>query len=159
VAVYSVKADILEILSLADLIQLTDDVAPVDTVDDPIVVAAITRADNKINSYLRGKHTVPLTTVPPRVKDWSVTLAIFELYRRRVNLEIPDVLRIDFDEVVKELKMVQAGTLLIDDSTSIANTAGYYKGQGKATTSNKSQIWDSKPDGTGQLDEFYDGPC
>ena len=158
-AVYSVKADILEILPLQDLIELTDDIAPVDTVDDPTVVSAITRADNRINTYLRGKHTVPFTTVPPSVKDWSVTLAIFELYRRRVNLEIPDVLRMDFDQTIKDLKLVQGGQLLIDDSTSIANTANYYKGQGKATTANKPQIWDSNPAGDGQLDEFYDGPC
>lgn len=158
-AVYSVKADILEILSLADLIQLTDDVAPVDTVDDPIVVAAISRADTRINTYLRGKHTVPFSTVPASVRNFSVTLAIFELYRRRVNLEIPDVIRIDFDQVIKDLKLIQGGQLVLDDSTSVANTASFYKGQGKGTTSDKPQIWDSKPDGTGQLDEFYNGPC
>lgn len=152
---YSVKADILEVLPESDLIQLTDDVPPIDTVDDAKVTSAITRADNQINSYLRGKaSTIPIVPTPPRVKDWSVTLAIFQLYRRRVNLDIPATIQEDIDQTISELKGVRDGKILIDDPTSPANTASFYKGDG----ANKGVIFDSNAEGTGCLDQYYDGP-
>lgn len=157
---YSTKSDIQEILSDEDLIQLTDDSDPVDTVDDTKITSAIKRADNEINTFLRGKHDLPVTSaIALAVKDWSVSLAIYQLYRRRINLEIPDVLRDDIEDVRKKLGMVQAGTLLIDDPTSTANTAGIYKGSGQGSTAGKSQIFVSQPDGKGFLDQYYNGLC
>lgn len=156
---YSVKADIQEILSDQELIELTDDVAPVDTIDDTKIVAAIDRADNQINTYLRGKASaIPIVPTPPRVKDWSVLLGIQNLYQRRVNLAIPETIEKGIEDVITELKGVRDGKILIDDSTGPSNTASFYKGQGDAPIAQKKQQFDSNPDGTGCLDQYYDGP-
>lgn len=151
---YSTKSDILEVLPEKDLAELTNDTDG-STVVDSVVNANIAKADNQINTYLRGKQsTLPLSPVPPRVKDWSVGLAIFNLYKRRVNLEIPDVIRTDHDDIVSELKGVRDQKILIDDSESPANTASYYKGDG----ANKGTLFDSNSNGTGELDKYYNGP-
>lgn len=156
---YSVKADIQEILSDQELIHLTDDVAPVDTIDDDKITAAIKRADNQINTYLRGKASaIPIVPTPPRVTDWSVLLAIQNLYQRRVNLAIPETIEKGVEDVITELKGVRDGKILIDDAAGSSNTASFYKGQGAGTTSDKPQMFDSRPDGKGVLDGYYNGP-
>lgn len=152
---YSVEADIKEIISDEDLIQLTDDVAPVDTIDSALVSAAIDRADNKINGYLRGKQNpLPLSPVPPLIKDISVSLAVFQLYRRRPNVEIPDPVERDLKMAVKDLEGIRDGKILIADPGSPAQTASFYKGSG----AEKGVLLDSNCDGTGSLDPYYQGP-
>jgi len=152
---YSSKSDIQEILPDQDLAELTDDVNDTPVTVDARVDSAITRADNKINSYLRGKHgTLPLNPVPENVKDWSVSLAIWELYRRRVDLEIPEPVREDKKATIEALESVQDGTTHIDTPTAPANTFSFYKGSG----SDKGELFDSNKDGTGCLDQYYNGP-
>lgn len=153
---YSTEDDILEVLPQERLIQLTDDVSPVDTIDSAIVTAMIDKADNQINSYLRGKATtIPIDPVPPRVKDWSVTLAVFKLYGRRINLTIPDTLREDKDAVIDELKEIRDGKALIDDAESPSNTASFYQSNGK----DFGELFDTNSEGTGCLDQYYNGPA
>lgn len=151
---YSTQSDIEEILPTADLAELTDDTGN-DVVDVSKVTAAIARADNQINSYLRGKqNSLPLSPVPPRVKDWSTGLAIWQLYRRRVNLEMPEPVRVDHDDIISELKAVRDNKILIDDAESPADTGSYYKTNGE----DKIEIFDSKADNSGCLDQYYGGP-
>lgn len=150
---YSTKVDILQVLSQRDLAQLTDDLDN-NSVNTAIVNTAISKADNQIDTYIRGKNGIPFTTPPPRVVDWSVTLAIFNLYKRRVDLDIPEATRIDYDGVIDELKGVRDGKILLDDSASVANTATFYKGTG----STENQIWESNISGTGNLDSYFNGP-
>lgn len=154
---YSVKADIIDQLPEKRLAQLTDD-DPVGApaVDDDVVDAMIEKADNQINTYLRGKNILPIDTAEtPRVKDWSVGLAIFNLYKRRVDLEIPEPVRVDHDDIMTELRAVRDNKILIDDPTSPANTGSIIKGSG----STKSTMFTSNDQGTGTLDQYYDGPC
>lgn len=151
---YSTQSDILQVLSQRDLAQLTDDNDD-NYIDKTIVNTQISKADNQIDTYLRGKHDLPFTTTPPRVTDWSVTLAIFNLYKRRIDLEIPEAIRIDYDNTIQELRDTRENGLLIDDSESSANTASYYKGNGTS----KNQLFTSNTDDTGTLDEYYSGPA
>lgn len=155
---YSTQSDIEEVLPSNDLAQMTDDTNG-EVIDTPIVNAAIARADNQINSYLRGKqNTLPLSPVPPRVKDWSTGLAIFNLYQRRVNLEMPDPIRLNHDDIISELKSVRDGKILIDDPDSPAETASFYKGSG-SNTEDAGDLFTDKPDGSGTIDQYYNGPA
>ena len=52
-AVYSVEADIIEVIPSKILAQLTDDVNTVKVIDSAIVIAMIAKADNQINIYIR----------------------------------------------------------------------------------------------------------
>ena len=151
---YSTKVDILQVLSQRKLAQLTDD-NDSNSVDTTIVNTQIRKADNQIDTYIRGKNGIPFTTPPPRVVDWSVGLAIFNLYKRRVDLEIPEAIRIDHDDILTELEGVRDGKLLLDDAASVANTATFYKGKG----STQNKLWTSNEDGSGNLDDYFNGVC
>ena len=152
---YSVKADILEQISETDLSQLSNDTDGSSVVDS-VVDAMIEKADNQINSYLRGKQTapLPLDPVPPRVKDWSVGLAIYNLYGRRVQLQMPEPVKTDHDDIMTELRGVRDGKILIDDPNSPANTGSFYKASGAS----QGTTFTSNNAGTGNLDCYYDGP-
>jgi len=130
--------------------QLTDDSAGT-TIDSAIVSRAIADADTEIDTYLRGKHTVPLTTVPDSVRKWSVILSIWYLYARRIDLAIPDTLEKDYDRVVSNLKGVRDNKLMIDDAASDANTAGYYK----TNKTSSSRIFTTNDSETGRLDRYF----
>jgi len=147
---YSLQADIEKRIPPKDLAQLTDDTAGTTTVA-ATVAEAIALGDALINSHLRGKHTVPLATVPDLVRDWSVILAIYNLYQRRLDLGIPETLEVGFKEAIRQLKEVRDNKLMIDDAASDANTAGYY-------FSNKSSsaiIFDSNDKETGLIDKYF----
>lgn len=152
---YCTKADIIKVLPEADLAQLTDDTNGT-TVDDDIVTAQITKADNQINTYCRGKNDLPFnTTTTPRVNDWSITLSIWNLYKRRVDLEMPEPVRVDHDDVITELKGVRDGKILVNDPDSHANQATFYKGNGE----DKPTLFSTNEDKDGTLDEYYSGPA
>lgn len=151
-AVYSVEADIIEVIPSKILAQLTDDVNTVKVIDSAIVIAMIAKADNQINTYIRGQHrVVPLTVVPPRIKDMSVNLAVFYFYKRRVDLEIPEPIRIDYDNTISELKLIMNNKLIIDDDASVGNTAGYYKSNKTAD----SRIFTQNDSQNGVLDRYF----
>lgn len=152
---YSDKDDILLQIPEEDLAELTDDTDG-STVDDAIVDAMIAKADNQINSYCRGKNTLPFDTdETPRVKDWSVSLAIWNLYKRRVDLAMPDAIETDHDDVITELKGVRDQKIHVNDPESPANTGSFYKGEGEL----KGRTFTSNAAGTGCLDQYYNGPC
>ena len=151
---YSVKADILVQLPEVRLAQLTNDVDG-STVVDSVVTAMIAKADNQINSYCRGKSNLPFVVAnTPRVKDWSVGLTIWNLYKRRVDLSIPDAIETDHDDIISELKGVRDGKILIDDPESAANTASFYKSNGD----DKNVLFTTNKRGNGTLDQYYNGP-
>lgn len=151
---YSVKSDILEQIPEIDLAQLTDDNNGT-TVDESIVTARISKADTFINSYIRGKNTVPGDPVAtPQLQEWSVSLAIYFLYQRRTDLQMPSPISDDYKDVVSQLEGVRDGKIVIADPTSFNNTSGMYKSNGAA----KGKLFTSNCEGTGTLDQYYNGP-
>ena len=86
---YAAMGDLLHLISEAELIQLTDDDG-FGVVDVLLVEAALTRADQKIDSYLGNlTEQLPLNPVPPMITQVSAKLGLFELYLRR-QAELPD---------------------------------------------------------------------
>ena len=75
---YSSLADLQNKISDSQLIQLTDDSGA--TIDLIKIEAAITEADDLIDSYLGKVKTVPLSPVPGLVKNLSVNMAVWNLY-------------------------------------------------------------------------------
>ena len=147
---YSTQADIEKRIPSTDLAELTND-----TDGSSVVTAnvdeAIALADALINSFLRGKHEVPLSTVPDLIREFSVTISIYNLYQRRIDLSIPEVLQSGYKDALKQLGMVRDNKLMIDDVGSVANTAGYYESsKGSAQT-----IYDTNSTQTGTLDKFF----
>jgi len=103
---YSLKTDILEQVSEAELVQLTDD-AGAGSVDDAVVTRAIADADAEINSYCSARYTVPFSPVPVMIRKCSVDIAIYDLYARRPGT-LPDERKSRYQDAVRFLRDVAA---------------------------------------------------
>lgn len=81
---YCTQADLLNQLTQAELIQLTDD-AGTGKVDTAKVDAALTAASATIEAYAGARYTLPLQP-SEKVKQLCLDLTIYELEKRRRRL-------------------------------------------------------------------------
>jgi len=81
---YCTQNDLLNQLTQAELVQLTDD-AGSGNVDTAKVDAAIAAASATIDAYAGARYTLPLQA-SEKVKQLCVDLAIYELEKRRRRL-------------------------------------------------------------------------
>lgn len=100
--------DIQAVIANSDLVQLTDDSGG-DTVDTSKINDAIGYADITIDGYLRGRYSLPLSSIPDELKYLAVDLAIYRLYSRRLYTEVPDSILKKYYEVIKTLLDIQKG--------------------------------------------------
>jgi len=77
------------------------------SVDTSKVDEAIAKADARIDSYCGQVAEVPFTTVPPIIKQHSVTLTIYFLYTRRSMA--PELVRKDYEDAIAHLKDISTG--------------------------------------------------
>jgi len=78
---YCTEADLLNQLTPAELVQLTDDTGA-GTVDSAKVDAALAAASATIDAYAGGRYTLPLQA-SEKLKQLCVDLSIYELEKRR----------------------------------------------------------------------------
>lgn len=147
---YSSQTDIEYRLPGIRLAELTDDTTGI-TVNAAVITRAIADADSTIDSFARGKHDLPFSPVPDSVRRWSVSLAVLNLYKRRVDLQLPEAIKADTDLIMTELRAVRDGKILIDDEDSDANEANFYVTRRKFS----QPIFETNTDKTGRLDRFY----
>jgi phage gp36-like protein len=113
---YSTQSDLVEQISSASLIELTDD-AGAGTVDESVVTRAIADADALIDSYCGKRYTVPFSTVPAIVRKMSVDIAIYNLYARPVHMdETPASRRDRYRDAVDILKAIARGDISLGAS-------------------------------------------
>jgi len=147
---YCTQTDIEKTLPAVRLAELTDDVNGT-TTDTTNLDEQIAFADALIDAHLRGKHDVPYTVVPVLVRRWSVAFTIQNLFERRTDLQIPDTFTRLLDRAKEEIGMVQEGSLMINDPSSEANTAGYYA----RNKTSESRIFTVEDDESGTLDQYF----
>lgn len=123
---YCTLEDIKKAIPEENLIQTTDDegfgVVNVERVDE-----AINSADQLIDGYLRGRYTLPLNPIPGLIKKLSIDLAIFYVYSRRFELEMPQTMTDRFKNAVKILEQIQKGVIKLGIETEQSPGQGYYK--------------------------------
>lgn len=108
---YSDLEDLKTYMPERQLIQLTDQ-DDVNEIDEEIVDDAILRADNMIDAYLRGRYPVPITgTVPQEIKDISTRLTAYNLYRKNMQLTLPDPVKDEQKLAMSMLKSIQSGKM------------------------------------------------
>lgn len=124
---YCTVDDIKKSIPEANIIQLTDD-AGTGVIDQTKVNEAIAYADQLIDGYLRGRYSLPLNPVPGLVNKLSVDLAIFHLYSRRFELEMPESMMAKYKNAIKLLEQIQKGLVLLGiESSETGPGQGYYK--------------------------------
>jgi phage gp36-like protein len=114
---YCAQEDLLERISEALLIELSDD-GETGQVDASVVARAIADADAEIDGYVGTRHQVPLSPVPALIRKVSVELAIYHLYSRRMGA--PEEWRQRYQDNVRLLRDVAAGKVSLgaDDPSS-----------------------------------------
>lgn len=79
---YSTQSDILERLDQVTLVQLTDRNGT-GQADASLVANAIAGADALIDSLVSPVYRVPLSSVPPVIREHSATIAVYRLHLYR----------------------------------------------------------------------------
>lgn len=139
---YSTNTDLLNSSSESTIVQLLDDenagfstIAEIEAaaadeqhVNHDAAVRSLERlvsaredADEYINSFLSAHYDVPLAPVPGLVRTLSVNLHKYNLYERRDVIETPDNVRDLEKKATERLKMIQAGTIKIQDTPDVGS--------------------------------------
>ena len=121
---YCTTDDVKRVVSERIIIQLLDDDNEGDLVFDDIETTLeeiINDVEAIIDTYLNGRYTTPLITVPTMIEKICIDLTRYELYDRR-GLDIPDSVKEAKQLSIRRLEQIQKGTLQL----SIEGKSGYY---------------------------------
>ena len=146
---YCTEEDLLNRIDQATLARLTSDTGGAGS---DVAAAAITATDEEIDSYLAVRYALPFSSVPDRVRDLSVDIALYNLYGRR-DADIPEARKNRYKDAAAFLQRLAEGKAVLDvpDPADDANA-------GVAMTSVKSDrvfTRGRRSDGTrGTLDNF-----
>lgn len=124
---YCTLDDLISASSEQKLIELTDD-DNLGIVGEEHTANAIDYADQFIDGYLRTQYTVPLSPAPKLIVKLSVDLALFYLYGRRFDTEIPEGQVTRYKNAERILTRIQEGKLklgLTEETTTAADTGVY----------------------------------
>lgn len=122
---YCTLKDILEAVSEDNVIQLTDDEG-LGVLNQERVDKAITTAGSIIDGYLGGRYTLPLLTVPVLIKTIAVDIAVYKLYERRFELNMPEAMSNRYKNAIKLLEQIQKGLIRLGIEPP-KTEHGYYK--------------------------------
>ncbi|CAG0979983.1 hypothetical protein ANAEL_01688 [Anaerolineales bacterium] len=121
-SLYATISDILSDIDSELLIQLVNDentTVDLEDDDDPAVVRInqqITTAGDEIDGYIRAHHALPLDPVPGLIRQICVDIAIYNLYKRRHRLDMPESIVNIYRDKVKLLEAIQKGVVTIGAS-------------------------------------------
>ncbi len=105
---YATQTDLERLVSPAVLVQLADDDAD-GTADAAIVADALARAAAEIDARCALRYQVPFSPVPALVTGLAVDLALYHLYTRRSNADVPQIRKDRYDAAIRLLTDVAAG--------------------------------------------------
>ena len=72
-------------------------------------IEQIVAADTEIDTYLRARYSLPLSSTPDRLKQISKDITIYNLYKRRHTLDMPESIVELYKMRIKELRDIQKG--------------------------------------------------
>lgn len=106
---YALVDDLIKDMTEQSLLELTDNGTQEEIV--PMTEDAIQRADAETDGYLAALYTVPLAPVPPIINNISRKIAAYHLYRRKNTVNTDDIIRAEYEDMVKLLKDIAAGKI------------------------------------------------
>lgn len=124
---YCALADIEKLIPASSLIQLTKDAEPYDAVDTDKVDAAIGDAGDLIDGYLRSRYELPLSPVPALLGKLAVDMAVYNLYSRRPEQEMPETVKDRYRDALKLLAAIQEGKISLGTEAGSTPEPGQYK--------------------------------
>ncbi len=118
---YSTTQDLLTRITEQTLVQLTD-TGGTGIVDETIVASAVADSDSMINSMISPVYQVPLTTVPPVIREISAAMTIYRLHLYR-SVE-PGVWKDEYERALGFLQSVAEGKIKLEGAVAEPPAAG-----------------------------------
>lgn len=111
---YAIRSDFERKYGLDELIQLTDRAdPPTDQVDDDVLAGALEAADAEIDAYVGSAYKLPLEAPAPILRQIGCVVARYHLHKD----EVPEKVRVDYDDALKKLEHIAAGKISLDQPT------------------------------------------
>lgn len=107
-------------ISESRVIELTDD-EQLDVVNSDRVNEAIVSADAIIDGYCSARYIVPFNPVPAIIAKYSLDMAIYNLYSRRVET-MPEVRDKNNTLAINGLKAIAKGEITLGSTAVVAPT-------------------------------------
>ena len=114
---YSSLTDLEKRLEPETLAALADDDKD-GAADTDVVNAAIDDADSEIDSYLRVRYTLPLSSTPDVIKSLSCAIAIYNLFLRRRET-VSEEHQKRYEWAVSLLEKIAEGKIDIGDAPDV----------------------------------------
>jgi phage gp36-like protein len=111
---YCTLEEMITVVPEQTIIELSDDSGEAITHDEDNVNAAIEQAGDDIDGYLRGSYELPLTTIPATIKNIALDLAVYNLWTRRPERDVPEVILRKYRDALAKLKDIQRGVFTLD---------------------------------------------
>ena len=127
---YSTDADLYDRIDQEMVVQLTDD-ANAGEVDQTKLDNLRSDCSELINTYLRGRYTVPVDPAPEILVNIEADLLVHKLYQRRSGYEIPDSISDSKKDAMELLKQINLGKVLLEEQPDIS--AGQIQTNKKST--------------------------
>ena len=130
---YHALADIVPSeISELDMIQLTDDTG-IGQIDQAIYEAKALAADAEIDGALEAAgFSTPLSPVPQLIKNLSMGLTVWKLFKRKPRMKITDSMQKEEDARQKLLLAITKGDVRFGKTDPQPDSSGFYKGNAKA---------------------------
>ncbi|HFP5555785.1 TPA: gp436 family protein [Escherichia coli] len=113
---YCTLEDLLAQVPERTLIELTSEEMDFDstaTVNTRVVDSCIRYADELIDAHLRGRYILPLAEIPTVLRDIAITLVRYRLYARRPEGDLPDTVKDDHKEALRQLRELRDNRLTL----------------------------------------------
>lgn len=110
---YCGPEEIERYVSTATLIQLTADDGSYE-INLRVVEEATDYAAALINGYIQSRYDLPYETWYPLLHSIAIDLSVYRLYSRRVINEIPEAVKIAYQNAVSILKDMQKGIISLN---------------------------------------------
>lgn len=78
-----------------------------------MVDSCIRYADELIDAHLRGRYILPLAEIPTVLRDIAITLVRYRLYARRPEGDLPDTVKDDHKEALRQLRELRDNRLTL----------------------------------------------
>ena len=116
---YCTIEDLKKIVPEQDLIELTDDMIPAESVITANVDKAIADAGEMIDGYLRSRYALPLAPLPGLIATLACDITVYRLYARRVKLTPPEGVSERYKNALKLLGQIQQGGITLGVGAAI----------------------------------------
>lgn len=123
-----------------ELIQLTDD-NRTGEVNDDVITREIFLANSLINGYLGKSFVLPMSVIPPLINVIAIDLSIYNLYIRRLRMDVPDSIKEIYKNCVNSLKEIQKGNISLGLETKANSSLSSVARRASFSVSSRKRVF------------------